>query len=99
MQIKKYEESINLLFVGPASYVHRTDTGYRCGFCGKECRDQSNCRRHVKEKHFGQGKKFCTSCGKMFYKRHLQDHINRCMEQQGLQAEIARQLETLNAKN
>jgi len=42
---------------GPSSFVHRFDSGYRCGFCGKEFRDQSNCRRHVKGMHFEQNKK------------------------------------------
>jgi len=64
---------------GPASYVHRLATCYSCGFCQKEFRDQSNCRRHVREKHFGQDKDSCPLCGKILYKRHIQDHMKRCI--------------------
>jgi len=66
---------------GPASFVHRLTAGYSCGFCNKEFRDQSNCRRHVKEKHFGQDKDYCPLCSKLLYKRHMQEHIKRCMPQ------------------
>jgi len=63
---------------GPSSFVHRLSNCYSCGFCGKEFRDQSNCRRHVKEKHFGQDKEYCPLCAKLLYKRHIQDHMKRC---------------------
>merc|ERR1712240_745873 len=38
---------------GFSNYVQKTETGFNCEVCGKQFNDQSNCRRHIKEKHFG----------------------------------------------
>jgi len=63
---------------GPGDFVVRLENCFSCGVCRKEFRDQSNCRRHVREKHFVQDKQLCPLCSKMLYKRHLQEHVKRC---------------------
>jgi len=66
---------------GINSFVLRSETGYTCVECGKQFSDQSNCRRHIKEKHFGQDQDNCPVCNKIISKRNLQRHVKICIVQ------------------
>jgi len=61
-----------------SDFIERTQTSFLCRGCGKEFRDQSNCRRHIKEKHFGQDQGACPLCYKTLSKRYIKDHIKSC---------------------
>jgi len=65
---------------GVSNYVQKKESGFDCGMCGKEFSDQSNCRRHVKEKHFGADQERCPVCYKAISKRNLPRHIKICSE-------------------
>jgi len=54
---------------------------FQCQDCGKVFSDRSNCRRHVKEFHFGEGQVSCQNCGKNFKnKRYAQAHYLNCIK-------------------
>ena len=70
-----------LLISGIKDFVIRKDGlegGFVCAICHTEFSMQSNCRRHVKEKHFGLNQLPCPFCNQPFLKRHIQGHISTC---------------------
>jgi hypothetical protein len=54
------------------------ESGFICAICNTAFSMQSNCRRHVKEKHFGLNQLLCPFCNQPFLKRHIQGHISTC---------------------
>jgi len=64
---------------GLISYIISTEAGFSCTECGKQFSDQSNCRRHVREKHFGQDQDTCRICNKLISKRNIARHVKNCM--------------------
>jgi len=66
---------------GVSNYVLKTESGFTCAECGKQFSDQSNCRRHVKEKHFGAEQDSCPVCNKVISRRNLPRHVKICIVQ------------------
>jgi len=64
---------------GLINFIISTETGFSCTECGKLFSDQSNCRRHVREKHFGQDQDTCAICNKLISKRNIARHVKNCM--------------------
>lgn len=54
--------------------------GFHCGLCGKIMRYLNNTRRHIRETHMKNSKRFiCPLCDKSFtVKRHLGSHLSTC---------------------
>jgi len=62
-----------------SNYVLISESGvYGCSVCGKEFGVQSNCRRHVREKHLGGEQENCPVCNKIICKRNMQRHVKIC---------------------
>ena len=54
---------------------------FQCQDCGKVFSERGNCRRHVKEFHFGEDQVSCQNCGKNFKnKRYAQAHYLNCIK-------------------
>jgi hypothetical protein len=66
------------IFAGVNELVQTTTTGFTCSVCGKEFSDKSNCRRHLKEKHFGLNQSQCPCCHQIYLKRYIQGHMLNC---------------------
>ena len=50
---------------GPSTFIYKDESGYFCcPQCEKQFSDQSNCRKHAKEKHFGADQEYCPQCSK-----------------------------------
>jgi len=65
---------------GLINFIRRTESGFSCVECGKYFSDQSNCRRHVREKHFGHDQETCRICHKFISKRNIARHVKNCMK-------------------
>jgi len=63
---------------GVSELVLSTSTGYTCAVCTKDFSDKSNCRRHIKEKHFGLNQLPCPFCHQIYLKRYIQGHMTSC---------------------
>jgi len=63
---------------GLINFIVSTESGFSCTECGKHFSDQSNCRRHVREKHFGQDQDTCGICNKQISKRNIARHVENC---------------------
>ena len=63
---------------GVSELVLSTSTGFSCGVCTKDFSDKSNCRRHIKEKHFGLNQLPCPFCQQIYLKRYIQGHMTSC---------------------
>ena len=70
-----------LLLSGTSSYVLISESGFTCTVCGSEFSVQSNCRRHVREKHLGGDQDSCPVCNKIISKRNMQRHVKICAQQ------------------
>eukprot|EP00090_Calanus_glacialis_P032471 TRINITY_DN53788_c0_g1_i1.p1 TRINITY_DN53788_c0_g1~~TRINITY_DN53788_c0_g1_i1.p1 ORF type:complete len:130 (-),score=50.84 TRINITY_DN53788_c0_g1_i1:113-448(-) len=66
---------------GTSSYVLISESGFTCTVCGSEFSVQSNCRRHVREKHLGGDQDSCPVCNKIISKRNMQRHVKICAQQ------------------
>eukprot|EP00092_Neocalanus_flemingeri_P014549 GFUD01015698.1.p1 GENE.GFUD01015698.1~~GFUD01015698.1.p1 ORF type:complete len:323 (+),score=81.10 GFUD01015698.1:258-1226(+) len=58
--------------------VLRVGNVHRCGVCGRDFSEPQNCRRHVREKHFGLDQESCPHCQITVAKRNLKAHIFKC---------------------
>jgi len=63
---------------GVSELVLSTSTGFTCAVCTKDFSDKSNCRRHIKEKHFGLNQLPCPFCQQIYLKRYIQGHMTSC---------------------
>ena len=51
---------------------------FRCLVCTKEFSRSENCRRHVRELHFGLDHEECMACKKVVSTRYIREHRRRC---------------------
>jgi len=58
--------------------VVRVGNAHRCVVCGRDFSEPQNCRRHVREKHFGLDQENCPHCRITIAKRNLKAHIAKC---------------------
>jgi len=58
--------------------VIRFGNAHRCTLCGRDFTEPQNCKRHVREKHFGLDQENCPYCDVSFSKRNLKTHISKC---------------------
>ena len=71
------------MFAGVTELVLTTTTGFICTVCNKEFSDKSNCRRHIKEKHFGLNQEPCPHCNQVYLKRYISGHMATCIKSAG----------------
>ena len=69
-----------MFFSGIKDCILRDDARniYFCSLCQQEFTVGGNCRRHVKEKHFGLNQELCPFCNQVYLKRHIQGHLVSC---------------------
>jgi len=58
--------------------ILRVGNIHRCTVCGRDFSESQNCRRHVREKHFGLDQESCPHCRITLAKRNLKAHIMKC---------------------
>ena len=63
-----------------SSYIASDGTNWHCNACGKGFTESKNCRRHVREKHFGLDRDTCPHCNKEVSRRYIKDHIVTCKQ-------------------
>ena len=67
-----------LLNSGINDCVMRVGNIHRCTVCGRDFSEPQNCKRHVREKHFGLDQESCPHCQITIAKRNLKAHIFKC---------------------
>merc|ERR1712142_627504 len=58
--------------------IVRVGNIHRCTVCGRDFSESQNCRRHIREKHFGLDQENCPHCRITIAKRNLKAHVMKC---------------------